>query len=489
MLYIFEMANNHQGSVEHAKLIIDKFSNIAKQKNINAAVKLQFRQLDTFIHDEFKHSDLKYVKRFNSTRLSRDQFYEIVRYIKDSGLTPIATPFDNESLSWFEEFDIPIIKIASCSIDDYPLLNEVSKINRKIILSTAGASMGTLIKIYSLMKKNSRDFAFMHCVGEYPTPPENSNLSRINELRQQFPDIEIGFSTHESPLVESLAPTAVAMGCTILEKHVGVATDNISLNAYSNTPEQMSKVIDSVKLIQSALDGKSTKEHDSLLSLKRGIYAARELEVGEIIKAEDLYYAMPCQDGQFNASDYYKVVGLSVTKKISVNEQVKSESLQDESEKKIVNNIVESATKILKSANVSLFGKEKVEISAHYGIKHFFQHGALIIDKINREYCKKIIVVMPGQKHPSHKHIRKEEAFELLHGDCTLTLNGKEIKMVKGKPILIGRGVFHSFKSKDGCVIEEISTTHYSGDSIYSDAYINSLKISERKIKTKLINI
>ena len=59
--------------------------------------------------------------------------------------------------------------------------------------------------------------------------------------------------------------------------------------------------------------------------------------------------------------------------------------------------------------------------------------------------------------------------------------------MVKGKPILIGRGVFHSFKSKDGCVIEEISTTHYSGDSIYSDAYINSLKISERKIKTRLV--
>ena len=134
MLYIFEMANNHQGSVEHAKLIIDKFSNIAKQKNINAAVKLQFRQLDTFIHDEFKNSDLKFVKRFNSTRLSRDQFYEIVRYIKDSGLTPIATPFDNESLSWFEEFDIPIIKIASCSIDDYPLLNEVSKIINKLII-------------------------------------------------------------------------------------------------------------------------------------------------------------------------------------------------------------------------------------------------------------------------------------------------------------------------------------------------------------------
>ena len=45
MLYIFEMANNHQGSVEHAKKIIDEFSSLAKRMNINAAVKLQFRQL------------------------------------------------------------------------------------------------------------------------------------------------------------------------------------------------------------------------------------------------------------------------------------------------------------------------------------------------------------------------------------------------------------------------------------------------------------
>ena len=71
MFYIFEMANNHQGSVAHAKLIIDKFSSVAKQKKIDAAIKLQFRQLDSFIHKDFKKSDLKFVKRFNSTRLTK----------------------------------------------------------------------------------------------------------------------------------------------------------------------------------------------------------------------------------------------------------------------------------------------------------------------------------------------------------------------------------------------------------------------------------
>ena len=93
----------------------------------------------------------------------------------------------------------------------------------------------------------------------------------------------------------------------------------------------------------------------------------------------------------------------------------------------------------------------------------------------------------PSQQHPTHKHIIKEEAFELLHGDCALVLNDKKIQLQKGKPVLIARGVEHSFSSEDGCVIEEISTTHKVGDSIYQDVEINTLQIADRKIKIKLV--
>ncbi len=82
MLYVFEMANNHQGSVAHAKKIIDQFSSVATECDINAAVKLQFRQLDSFIHKDFKNSDLKFVKRFNSTRLSKDEFKKVISQIR-----------------------------------------------------------------------------------------------------------------------------------------------------------------------------------------------------------------------------------------------------------------------------------------------------------------------------------------------------------------------------------------------------------------------
>ena len=91
MFYIFEMANNHMGSVGHGKRIIDEFANIAKQYGLNAAVKLQFRQLDTFIHKDFLDSDLKYVKRFKETKLTKGQFKELVDHTAERGPKTCST--------------------------------------------------------------------------------------------------------------------------------------------------------------------------------------------------------------------------------------------------------------------------------------------------------------------------------------------------------------------------------------------------------------
>lgn len=486
MLYIFEMANNHQGSVKHAKLIVDKFSELAKNNNVNAAIKLQFRQLDTFIHTAFKDSDLKFVKRFNETKLSKEEFKQIVDYIKKSGLSVASTPFDNESIPWFDDFNIPIVKVASCSIDDWPLLEEISNINKKIIISTGGASVETLKKVYRIFNHRHRDFAFMHCVGEYPTRTECSNLNRINILKEEFPNIEIGLSTHESPNEDSLAPLSVAMGCTILEKHIGVETDNIKLNAYSCTPEQMQNTINKVQTAQSALHGKSDTEKKSLASLKRGVYINRNIKSGQSFGQEDFYYAMPCQENQYSTADIDNIIGTIACEDLTFQDPILRSSNRTTLDENRIESIIKKTKDIISKAKIPLSGKERIEISAHYGLEKFNKYGALIIEKINREYCKKIIIVTAGQQHPTHRHIKKEEAFELLHGDCTINLNGKEIQMIEGKPILITRGTNHSFRSTNGCVIEEVSTTHTPGDSIYIDPEINSLPLSNRKIKVKL---
>ena len=488
------MANNHQGSVEHAKLIVDKFASLAKDLNIKAAIKFQFRQLDTFIHEDYKQSDLKFVKRFNSTRLSKSQFREIIEHAKSSGLNIISTPFDNESIPWLSDLGVDIIKVASCSSDDWPLLKDLAKINKKIIISTGGADLQHLQKVYDLFKKNQRDFAFMHCVGEYPTPNTAADMSRISRMQEKFPDIEIGFSTHESPLEKSLAPAAAALGCTIIEKHVGVETDQIKLNGYSNTPTQLRAQIEEVEYVLQAMQGKSKIQNDTLKTLKRGVYFNRDMKAGEVVSISDLYFALPVQPGQADASmvdsewGWVKRKDNIVGRTLRSDVPAKSAALIDNLshnfiEKEVLDRIRFNVKEITSKAGVTITERDSIEISCHYGIDNFDKTGAVIIDKVNREFCKKIIVMFPGQHHPTHRHILKEEAFELLYGDCVLELGGKKITLEKGVPKLIPRKINHSFETQGGCVIEEISTTHHKGDSVYVDVNINKLELKDRKIK------
>ena len=115
MFYIFEMANNHQGSIEHAKRIIDNFSALASRTGITAGIKLQFRQLKTFIHKDYQNSDLKYVKRFNETKLTQEQFQELC----DSGYTESYAPRSYTS-EITEKLSLPYEYIPLCERQSSP---------------------------------------------------------------------------------------------------------------------------------------------------------------------------------------------------------------------------------------------------------------------------------------------------------------------------------------------------------------------------------
>jgi sialic acid synthase SpsE len=489
MFWIFELANNHQGDVKHAFKIIDEFAKLKDEFDLNAAVKLQFRNLDTFIHKDYVDSDLKFVKRFRDTRLSLEQFKEIVEYIRSKGFATMATPFDNESIETHKQLNVDVLKIASCSIDDWPLLEEVSKVNKRIIISTAGASMETLRRVYNMFKAQESDFAFMHCVGEYPTPHTNANLKRISLLRREFKDIEVGFSTHESPTNTSLVNYASCLGASIVEKHVGMRTDKYELNQYSLTPDDMRKVLVDYYTFVESLNGTSPVEKASLNSLKRGAFAKRDIEAGTHLDPDDVYYAMPQIDiDQLNASNATEVfeglAGITIKKDSPI---LRSDFVTQAIKSGLAEQYFTEVKKSLSKANLlNGIKRSDVELSAHYGIENFAETGATIINKINREYCKKLIVMLKGQKHPWHKHIIKEEAFELLHGDCTLVLRTDElqstIELEKGVPHVILRGMDHSFFTKNGCIVEEVSTTHVKGDSVYADPTINKLSVSDRKV-------
>ena len=116
-------------------------------------------------------------------------------------------------------------------------------------------------------------------------------------------------------------------------------------------------------------------------------------------------------------------------------------------------------------------------------LKNFRETGAVIIECVNREYCKKLIVQLPGQKHPKHFHRRKEETFQVLYGVFHTEVDGHYKVLQSGETLLVLPGVWHRFWTDTGVIVEEISTTHFSNDSFYEDKEINRMERHERKTK------
>ena len=179
-LFTLEIANNHMGNVEHGIHLIQKFSDVCKKYPFHFGFKLQYRELDTFIHPNMKNRiDVKYIKRFSETKLSKNDFDKIIDEIRNQGFLTISTPFDEESVKLIESQDLDIIKIASCSFTDWPLLERIIENNKPIIASTAGSSIKDIDQVVSFFSHRKKEFAIMHCVAQYPTPNEILKISNF----------------------------------------------------------------------------------------------------------------------------------------------------------------------------------------------------------------------------------------------------------------------------------------------------------------------
>ena len=199
-LFTYDLANNHQGDFEHGLNIINAMGEISRKADVRGALKFQFRQLETFIHPDYKKKkDVKHIPRFMETALTKEQYRKYTRAIIGNGMYTMCTPFDEESVDILLDLGIEIIKIASCSATDRPLLERVAEANRPVVASTAGLSMPKIDRLVSFFETRNVDFALMHCVAIYPTPNDQLNLNQIDVLKKRFPNVPIGFSTHEDP--------------------------------------------------------------------------------------------------------------------------------------------------------------------------------------------------------------------------------------------------------------------------------------------------
>ena len=479
-LIILEMANNHMGDMTHGKLMIDEFSNVTNKylDYFDFAWKFQFRDFDTFIHKDYKNRiDHKYVKRFTETSLTKEQFSELKSYAEQKGFKTLCTGFDENSIDLITEMEFDIIKVASCSFTDWPLLNKIIETDKPIILSTAGASLDEIDRVVSFMQHRNKNISLMHCVGEYPTQPNNLQLNQIDILKNRYPNISIGYSTHEEPNEFDAIQIAIGKGVTISEKHVAVATEKYPPNAYSVTPDQMNCWLEkaSKALVMCGSDKKvkaSEKELSDLLQFKRGMFVKNKITKGSIINKKDIYFAWPNIDNQVLANDASKYNQFIALEDIEVDQPVLFNKVSISNTREKVWNIVQDVKKILSKTDVVYPGQAELEISHHYGLNKFYETGITMITVVNREYCKKLIIVLPNQTHPEQYHHQKEETFVVLYGEVELTLDGITQTLKKGDVITIEREVRHIFTTKTGCVIEEVSSTHYINDSYYTDENI-----------------
>ena len=485
-LFILDLANNHQGDVDHGLKIIESLGEVVATANVNAAIKFQFRQLETFIHPEIVNQlDVPHVERFLSTRLDLEQYAILAKKAKEMGMSIICTPFDEESLPLLREISCDAVKIASCSATDHCLIDSIKDLGLPVVASTGGATLSQIEKLVFAFTDAGVPLALEHCVSVYPTPIELLELNQIDMLRKHFPHIPVGWSTHEDP--NDLIPVmmAVAKGASLFERHVGLESNKYPLNKYSSNPSQIKHWLDAYREATERCGARkrkpaSTSEVAALNSLKRGVFAKHSIKKGATISRQDVYFAMPIVEGALGAESWEQDC-------CSDQDYEKDQPLSnaianyEHPEHQMIEQFVHQVRGMLQDARIQLKQPICFELSHHYGIKRFREFGAVLINIINREYCKKLIIQLPRQKHPYHHHKRKEETFHVLYGSMEIEVEGHTYLLDEGDLFLVEKNKWHKFSSMHGVIFEEISTTHHKNDSYYEDPQINRATLEQRK--------
>jgi N-acetylneuraminate synthase len=314
-LFVLELANNHWGSLERGKQIIKDFAFVVVKNKVRAAIKLQFRDVDSFIHpDSFinrQNEDLsslekkdRYIQKTLRTKLSYEDLRVMVGYIKNLGCIPMATPFDEKSVDWCVQLGIEIIKVASSDINDWILLNKIAQTEKPVIISTGGANEKQIDDVVRFFKNRNIPLAINHCVSKYPTEDFDLELNQIDYLRNKYPRNIIGFSTHEYHDWEASMHISYAKGARTWERHIDIpypdGHEQKSVSKYCSLPDQIDiwfKAFLRAELMCGGFENKrriiDDDEAKYLFSLYRGLYLNKDLPEGHKITIDDVYPAIP----------------------------------------------------------------------------------------------------------------------------------------------------------------------------------------------------
>ncbi len=309
-LFVLEMANNHLGNVERGLKIIGEFAQVVRFNNIRATIKLQFRDVERFVHRNFLQSDERYIKKTLSTSLSDEEYAILVKAIRQAGCMPTATPFDERSVDLCCELGIQIIKIASSDLNDWILIEKIAKTKKPVVVSTGGSSLKDMDDIVTFFANRNIPLAINHCVSLYPSEDSHLELNQIDFLRNRYPNNTIGFSTHECTDWSNSILIAYAKGARTFERHIDINTDGAKVSPYCSLPHQIDQWFKSFHKAREMCGAPGTQkriptkdETRYLDALVRGVYAREDLPEGHLLTDDDVYLAIPLQKGQLSCRE------------------------------------------------------------------------------------------------------------------------------------------------------------------------------------------
>jgi N-acetylneuraminate synthase len=310
-LFVLEMANNHLGSVERGLKIIGAYGQVVRFNNVRAAIKIQLRDVDTFIHRDFRdRSDIRYIKKTLDTQLSFENYSTLIKAIRQANCISMATPFDEHSVDMCCKLGIQILKIASSDLNDWMLIEKIATAKKPVIVSTGGSSLKDIDDLVQFFDNRHIPLAINHCVSLYPSEDHELEMNQIDFLRERYPEHVIGFSTHEWHDWSSSMLIAYAKGARTFERHVDIEGDGVKVSPYCSLPDQVDQWFKAFHKAKAMCGAPGTqrrllprKEIEYLDALVRGVYAKSDLPEGHILSDEDVYLAIPLQKGQISCRE------------------------------------------------------------------------------------------------------------------------------------------------------------------------------------------
>jgi len=307
---IGEIGQNHNGSVDIAKLLIDKAAQPVRDELFNLdlkpwdAIKLTKRDLNEELSASAMAKPYESLHSFGKTygehrqklELDDEQHFELYQYAKSKGLDFVETLCAIGCLSILKLFSPDRLKVASRDLTNLPLLNAMAETQIPIVISTGMGGVEEIDDALEIITKHHDKVSILHCLSQYPSEYKNINLKSIDYLKDRYKDYEVGYSDHSIGIAIPLA--AVGMGATIIEKHITLdRTMKGTDQAGSLAPDGMRRMVRDIRNLEMAL-GEVKKERNQAVDLarvklERSIATKRAMTSGEVITEADVHLLSP----------------------------------------------------------------------------------------------------------------------------------------------------------------------------------------------------